>query len=517
MKINLLESGIQNINQIAKQYNKAKIYFHIDLDGITSAISMKKYLQQYGIKTVDVQKIQYGDMEYSIAKPDNGILPVLVDFAHGKTFMKIHTDHHENQIKYNTASNQFRHSKSNADTLSSVISIPDIFSKDDIRVINMVDSAGYKDEGINPWDMLKSTFNYDNTITSERNHIKMGLACGKLLLSYKNKPNFLETIVMESEPSLLSMFRLMLNIIKEHINNGDKGWVLPQQIDINSKNYFDAQSKKSIPEGNVEHIKDMVNGESTLIGNTIFQIGGGSMSKTGSFDRYTAFRLYPESKYFIMLWHTIGMMQVSVNPWYKEKLNINLGDEILRGIFEEKYVSLLSKPSYDISLLTIKKSFEKGINDENEKSASGFDMNELKQLFEKDFSELSSKQLYRVEQFMNWKPSQFIKNDDDKHNKEVDLAIALLSKFKISVVDIIRKSSGGHPSITNLSGFSFIDDEKKNSFKISKGINPFNKPIKSDEKPKIEKKSSETKEAKDSTSTKILKSIAQDIVKKLNS
>lgn len=515
MKLNLLESGIQNINQIAKQYNKAKIYFHIDLDGISSAISMKYYLQQYGIKTVAVQKIQYGDMEYSVAKPEEGVLPVLVDFAHGKTFMKIHTDHHENQIKYNSSSNQFRHSKSNADTISSIISIPDIFPKDDIRIINMIDSAGFKDENVNPWDMLRATFSYNDNESSDRNHLKMGMACGKLLLSYKNKPNFLESVVMESKPSLLSMFRTMMNIIKGHIDNGDKGWVSPQQIDINSKDYYDRQSSKSIPQGTVEHIKDMTNGESTLIGNTIFQVGGGQMTKAGSFDRYTAFRLYPKAKYFIMLWDSIGMMQVSVNPWYEEKLNVNLGDIILRGIFEEKYVPLLSKPKYDISLLTIKKSFEKGINDTNEESASGFDMNELKQLFEKDFSELSEKQLYRVNQFMNWKPSNFIKNGDDKHDKEVDLALSLLSKFKIPLVEIIRKSSGGHPAITNLSGFGFIDDEYRNSYKVSKGLNPYDKPIKSDT-PKPTVKPTEQKEKKDTTSTKILKSIAQDVVKILN-
>ena len=39
------ESGIRNMNEIARQYKKAEIYYHIDLDGVTSAIAMKKYIQ----------------------------------------------------------------------------------------------------------------------------------------------------------------------------------------------------------------------------------------------------------------------------------------------------------------------------------------------------------------------------------------------------------------------------------------------------------------------------------------
>jgi single-stranded DNA-specific DHH superfamily exonuclease len=42
----LNESGIRDIKQISKRYKKAKIYFHQDLDGVTTAIAMKEYLEQ---------------------------------------------------------------------------------------------------------------------------------------------------------------------------------------------------------------------------------------------------------------------------------------------------------------------------------------------------------------------------------------------------------------------------------------------------------------------------------------
>jgi single-stranded DNA-specific DHH superfamily exonuclease len=52
MKRLIKESGIRDINKIAKRYKKAKIYFHQDLDGVTTAIAMKNYLEQNGIEVV---------------------------------------------------------------------------------------------------------------------------------------------------------------------------------------------------------------------------------------------------------------------------------------------------------------------------------------------------------------------------------------------------------------------------------------------------------------------------------
>ena len=41
----LTESGIKNIGELRKQYDNAKIYFHQDLDGVTTALAMKSYLE----------------------------------------------------------------------------------------------------------------------------------------------------------------------------------------------------------------------------------------------------------------------------------------------------------------------------------------------------------------------------------------------------------------------------------------------------------------------------------------
>lgn len=76
---------------------------------------MKKYLENQGIKVVDCEIIQYGEKEWAIKKPEGQgeIMPVLVDFAHGKPMFEIHTDHHDSQVgvEKDTATS-FKHSRS---------------------------------------------------------------------------------------------------------------------------------------------------------------------------------------------------------------------------------------------------------------------------------------------------------------------------------------------------------------------------------------------------------------------
>ena len=48
------EVGLRNISKIAKLHKTAEIYFHKDLDGVTSALAMKTFLKNYyQIETVD--------------------------------------------------------------------------------------------------------------------------------------------------------------------------------------------------------------------------------------------------------------------------------------------------------------------------------------------------------------------------------------------------------------------------------------------------------------------------------
>ncbi len=216
----LKESGIRNINKLAERYKKAKIYFHQDLDGVTTALGLKNYLEDNGIKVIDAEIIQYGDKEFAVKKLDasGDVMPVLVDFAHGKPMFVIHTDHHDSQagVEQDTATS-FKHSRSNVETISQLMSPRDIFPSDDIMLISTVDSANFAQNEITPEMVMNFLFKFDKDKTLSQNKLMMGLVTNKLLLAFKNKPGFLEGLVMNSKPSLLSILN---NIKKEIIDKG---------------------------------------------------------------------------------------------------------------------------------------------------------------------------------------------------------------------------------------------------------------------------------------------------------
>ena len=193
----LCESGIRNITNLAKTHKQAEIYFHKDLDGVTSAIGMKAYLARYGIKTIDAHTIQYGGEEYAVPKPRDKTLAVLVDFAHGKPVMNIHTDHHEGQIGVEKGtSTSFVKTPSNAAYISQILSPQDLFPPKDTKIINTVDSADFASQGITPDDIFRAVFKVNKNIDISKNHRAMGFAVNKLTLAYKNKPDFLSKLVL---------------------------------------------------------------------------------------------------------------------------------------------------------------------------------------------------------------------------------------------------------------------------------------------------------------------------------
>jgi len=216
------ESGIRDINELLKRYKKAKIYFHQDLDGVTTAIAMKKYLENQGFKVVDCEIIQYGEKEWAVKKPDGSgeIMPVLVDFAHGKPMFEIHTDHHDSQVGVEKdTKTSFKHSRSNVETISQTISPKDLFKDEDLYVVSTVDSANFTANEITPKMVINFVFKYDKDKSVRRNKMMMGLVVNKLLLAYKNNKvdgrDLLEYLVMKCEPSLENLYNTITKIAKD--------------------------------------------------------------------------------------------------------------------------------------------------------------------------------------------------------------------------------------------------------------------------------------------------------------
>lgn len=425
----ITESGIRNIRELSKRYPEAKIYFHQDLDGVTTALGMKNYLEQNGIKVVDAEIIQYGDKEFAIKKLDaeGDVMPVLVDFAHGKPMFVIHTDHHDTQagVEQGTSTN-FKSSRSNVETISQTVSPKEIFPGDDITLISTVDSANYAQYDISPEQVMNYLFKVDKDQSLQRNKMVMGMVTNKLLLAFKNKPGFLENIVMNANPSLLSILMNIKSQIKEN------KFADVETLEKNKENYV--QTMKTHKNVRVDD-------------NIIVQYGGGSMMKPGSYDRYTPFRNNPDADFLVIAW-PLGLVQASCNPFKKERAlkGVNLG-EIKDEVLNKWKTQLQDK---DIPLSSIKWISESGKQFGEE--SVGFTFRDFNALYGKEFKRMVDGDdiLNDVEEAMK-KPFSSLTDEEMK----------MLDSISVNAWDLIQSNSGGHKCITNISGLSYLGRSKR--------------------------------------------------------
>jgi len=423
------ESGIRDISALRKRYPKAEIYFHQDLDGVTTAIAMKKYLEDNGIKVVDSHIIQYGDKEFAVKKNDakGDVMPVLVDFAHGKPMFKIHTDHHDKQVGAEKgASTSFRQARSNVETLSQVVSPKELFPSSDVLLINTVDSADFARQDITPDEVVNYLYRFDKDKSLQKNKMLLGFVVNKLLLAFKNKPGFLERLVMNSEPSLMSI----LTNIKDWMKSTNA--TTPEQLQQNAQGYKEQMKTYS----GVDY-KDGI----------IFQYGGGNMMKPGSYDRYTPFRTYPDADFMIMAW-PLGLLQVSCNPFKKERglKGVNLG-EIAQEVLGKWEGKLKEK---NIPLSTIKWISETSVGPES----VGFTFKDFDALYGERFMFMDGGEetLDKIKEMME---RPFTDLSEEERSK--------LDKIGVNAWDLIQSMSGGHKCITNISGLNYLGRSKRPS------------------------------------------------------
>jgi hypothetical protein len=250
----------------------------------------------------------------------------------------------------------------------------------------------------------------------------MGLVINKLLLAFKNKKGFLEGLVQNSEPSLLSILTNIKDWMKK--TNSAK----PEELQKNAEDY--KQSMKEFP---------------TVSDNIIFQYGGGSMFKPGSYDRYTPFRNNPDADFLIMAW-PMGLVQASCNPFKKERelKGVNLG-EIAQEVVS-KWEDQLKQRT--IPLSTIKWVSETSAGPES----VGFTFKDFKALYGDKFTTMEGgeKVLDHIQDMME---TPF--TDLTEEHKE------MLDKIGINSWDLIQANSGGHKCITNISGLNYLGRGKR--------------------------------------------------------
>ena len=487
------EVGIRNIKKIIGDMRTAEIYFHKDLDGVTSALAMKYFLETYyQVKTVDAHQIQYGGMEFAIKNHKEGNLCVLVDFAHGKPMFKIQSDHHDKQVGAgDTQGTYFKPARSNVEIISGEISYSDVFTPGDVELIRTVDSANFISNNITPEDVQNSIFQFKRELSGEKNRFMMGFVVNRLLLAYKNKRisiksmdgktdhinrNILECMVLDCNPSLYSMF----NNIRHYINNArvsDRAGVLakPEVLMQNLTNYIERMKNYRFIEdpdtGDVSEFdpnsskhKFLSSVKGAKVGKgvhyddkhkIIIQYGGGNMIQPGSYDRYVPFKNFPDANFICIIW-AMGLIQVSCNP-FKEKMlkDINLG-EIAKEVIA-KHQPILTKIL--VSLDCIKKEFETSQDWKKMQKEEGPDYVGVGFKYS-DLEAFYNDCVYKSGEIVD------ISNSDVKDamntiydNLSTD-QLSILKEYKVPVWELVTRNSGGHPSITNIQGWGFLKYNK---------------------------------------------------------
>ena len=427
----LKESGIRDINKLAKRYQMAKIYFHQDLDGVTTALAMKNYLENNGIKVVDAEMIQYGGKEWAVRKPElekearGEIMPVLVDFAHGKPMFVIHTDHHDTQagVEQGT-STSFKPSRSNVETISQTISPKDIFTQDDIETISMIDSADYAKYDIKPEQVIQYLFKVDRTKGVKENKKMMGLVANKLLLAFKNKPDFLKKLVMDAKPSLQSILLNIKDIMEK------EGYASIDQLLKNQESYIQARKEKGV----------------TYEDGIISQYGLGPTMKSGGYDRYTPFINHPDAE-FLVTGLPMGMVQASCNPYKKERAlkGVDLGE--IKNEVLEKFRPELEKQR--ISFATLKRISEM----DTDETSVGFTFKDFLAIYGNSPS-LRINGSEKLEKYLDYKSKDLFKSISLENRK-------VFNKASVNGYDVIMANSGGHKCITNISGINYLYSNAK--------------------------------------------------------
>ena len=423
------ESGIRDINKLKKMFNDVVIVSHQDLDGIVSAVGMKHYFENQGFNVIDAQIIQYGDKEWSLKKsdPDKKILYCLCDFAHSKPMFTIHLDHHDRQagVESGTTTN-FRQARSNVETISQIVSPKDLFPSSDILLISTVDSANFAMNDISVDQVINYLFKIDKDSSLAKNKMALGLVANKLLLAFKNKPGFLEELIMKSTPSLMNILQNIKRIMVE------KGYAKVPELEKNKEQYI--KQMKTSPNVKVE-------------GNIIVQYGGGNMMKPGSYDRYTPFKNNPEADFIVIAW-PLGLVQASCNPYKKERelKGVNLG-EIAQEVLSKWEGSLKEK---EIPLSTIKWISErsKGFGPDS----VGFTFKDFVALYGNKYKTMDNgrETLTHIGEMMEIPFTEL----PEEHR-------LMLDKITINAWDLIQANSGGHKCITNISGLSYLGRSKR--------------------------------------------------------
>ena len=203
-----------------KEGKKVALYTHDDLDGIFSAIEVKKYLIDNGFEIV-----KYGILDYSngwkYTKVDPKLINVVVDFANMPGDERDHMidyylDHHgifteEEKEKYKSSPVGKSNTASAYEAICLNLGVP----QDDltVSVIRMVDAAKYDEYEVS-WKRLLD-YNLSEIKKSKNKRLEFAAAFNQMLKRGDHK-TLISVIHNCYDASIYSIFNAMKSVYPEH-------------------------------------------------------------------------------------------------------------------------------------------------------------------------------------------------------------------------------------------------------------------------------------------------------------
>jgi len=218
-----------------KEGKKVALYLHDDMDGMFSAIEVKKYLLNAGFTIVKYGILNYSEgWKYTTLDPK--LINVVLDFANmpgdeRDEMVDYYLDHHgiftpEELERYKSSPVQKKKTGSAYEAICQSLGVPqDSLTLD---VIDMIDSAKYQDYKVD-WQRLLD-FNLSDIKKSENIRLEFGAAFNQFIKRSDSK-TIISVIENCPDASIYSIFNVMKKVYPEH-NVVASGWKRGQKKDF---------------------------------------------------------------------------------------------------------------------------------------------------------------------------------------------------------------------------------------------------------------------------------------------
>jgi hypothetical protein len=203
-----------------KEGKNVALYTHDDMDGIFSAIEVKKYLINAGFTIVKYGILNYSEgWKYTTLDPK--LINVVLDFANmpgdeRDDMIDYYLDHHgiftpEELEKYKSSPVQKKKTGSAYEAICQSLNVPqDSLTLD---VIDMIDSAKYQDYGIS-WDRLLD-FNLSDIKKSDKKRLEFGAAFNQFIKRSDSK-TIISVIENCPDASIFGIYNVMKKVYPQH-------------------------------------------------------------------------------------------------------------------------------------------------------------------------------------------------------------------------------------------------------------------------------------------------------------